>query len=94
MSNSPPIFRSEIHFSGHVQGVGFRYSVLQVAKGYEVTGLVENLSDGRVRMVAEGEPAEVSDFIGAVSERLHGYIRKVERADGLGERRHAGFAIR
>lgn len=94
MSSSPPVARAEVHFSGHVQGVGFRYSVMQVARGYEVSGLAENLADGRVRLVAEGERAEVDAFVAAVVERMHGYIRKTERHDSAGARAHEGFSIR
>ena len=94
MSSSTPVFRTEVHYTGHVQGVGFRYSVLQVARGYEVTGVVENLNDGRVRLVAEGESDEVGAFLEAVTERMHGYIRKVERSDLTGSREYSGFLIR
>ncbi len=85
--------RAEVHFAGHVQGVGFRYSVMQVARGYEVTGVVENLADGRVRLVAEGDADEVDAFVEAVGERLHGYIRKTERTDSRGPRMHSDFGI-
>jgi len=94
MNSSTAIARAEVHFSGHVQGVGFRYTVLQVAKGYEVSGLVENLVDGRVRLVAEGERSEVDAFVDAVAERMHGHIRKAERSDSAGPRGHVGFVIR
>jgi len=94
MKSPLPVARAEVHFSGHVQGVGFRYCALQVAKGYEVTGWVENLSDGRVRMWCEGERAEVDAFVAAVVERMHGHIRKVERSDSQGPREREGFVIR
>lgn len=70
----------KVHFSGRVQGVGFRYTTLQVAKEFEVTGAVANLADGRVELEVEGNRTEVTAFISAVEERLHGYIRKVERS--------------
>ena len=56
-------FHTLVHFSGHVQGVGFRYSTLQVAKEFEVAGYVSNLADGRVRVEVEGEESEVKAFI-------------------------------
>ena len=52
------IYHENVFFSGHVQGVGFRYAVLQVAKEYEVAGVVANLADGRVQLEAEGAEAE------------------------------------
>jgi len=94
MLRSTPVARAEVFFSGHVQGVGFRYAVHQVAKGYEVAGMVENLADGRVRMVAEADRAELDAFVTEVAERMHGSIRKTERHDSSGPRTHAGFVIR
>lgn len=88
------IARSIVHFGGHVQGVGFRYAVLQIAKEFEISGYVCNLADGRVLLEAEGERSEVEQFVGAISDRMTGYIRKVERTDESGPRQHRGFAIR
>ena len=50
----PSVVHLSVHFSGHVQGVGFRQATLQVAKEYEVAGFVMNLTDGRVRLEVEG----------------------------------------
>ena len=83
-----------VYFSGRVQGVGFRYSTLQVAKEFEVTGFVKNLPDGRVQLEAEGRQAEVSAFVSAIEERLHGLVRQVERHPGSREPQFAGFEIR
>lgn len=91
--NPDPIRQSTIHFTGHVQGVGFRYAVLQIAKGYEVTGLVRNLVDGRVQLIAEGNETEVEHFVAMVGERMAGYIRSVERTDTNTVRQYRGFAI-
>lgn len=68
-----------VHFSGHVQGVGFRYTTRQVAKEFEVTGFVQNLADGRVLAEVEGEADEIDAFVAAVRERMDGYVRQVER---------------
>lgn len=83
-----------VHFTGHVQGVGFRYAVMQVAREFEVSGHVRNLPDGRVLLEIEGEAREVSDFVDAVEERMHGYIRKTERESERREPVFAGFEIR
>jgi acylphosphatase len=65
-----------IFYSGHVQGVGFRYTAKAVAAGFEVTGTVRNLPDGRVALVAEGTRAELEAFRTAIREAgLSGLIR-------------------
>ena len=83
-----------VHFTGRVQGVGFRYQTLQVAKEFEVAGYVSNLADGRVRLEAEGEVAQVREFVSAVQERMEGYIRKSEVSEARRPAQFQGFAIR
>ena len=56
-----------ITFEGRVQGVGFRYTVKDLARGFDVCGSVKNLPDGSVEMQVMGEPEEVSDFIHGIS---------------------------
>ncbi len=58
----------QIYYSGNVQGVGFRYTVKSVATGFEVTGWVRNLGDGRVELVAEGAKGELEAFRQAVRD--------------------------
>ena len=55
--------RLSVHFEGHVQGVGFRQSARRLATGYEVTGEVRNLPDGRVHLLVEGEEEELRAFL-------------------------------
>jgi acylphosphatase len=81
-------------YSGHVQGVGFRYTTRSVASRFAVTGYVRNLSDGRVELVAEGEKPELNTFFSEIREQLGSHIRS-ERSDtqaASGE--FAGFEIR
>lgn len=68
--------RIQIFYSGNVQGVGFRYTVKTVAAGFEVSGTVKNLADGRVELIAEGEKAELTAFQQAIRESgLDHFIR-------------------
>lgn len=90
----PEVHHATVFFTGHVQGVGFRYQVMQVAKGFEVTGFVENLPDGRVWLEAEGSADEVRDFLAAVQERMEGFIRKTEHSVVSRVPQFTGFSIR
>ena len=66
----------QLFYSGHVQGVGFRYTVKSVASGFDVTGTVRNLPDGGVELVAEGAKAELAAFRQAIRESgLDHFIR-------------------
>lgn len=60
--------RMQVFYSGHVQGVGFRYQARQLATGFEVVGLVRNLADGRVELVAEGDETELREFRRSIRE--------------------------
>ncbi len=88
------VHHATVIFTGHVQGVGFRYTALQVAKEFEVTGAVRNLADGRVELEAEGSTEEVAAFVAAVEERMHGCIRKTERSADRRAPQFRGFAIK
>lgn len=86
--------RMRIFYSGNVQGVGFRYSTKSVAMGFEVTGAVRNLPDGRVELIAEGAREELETFRRAIRESgLDHFIRNEDVAwsDAIGEFR--GFEI-
>jgi acylphosphatase len=69
----------EVFFSGKVQGVGFRYTTKSVAMGFEITGIVRNLSDGRVQLVAEGERAELETFRAAIRDAGLGNLIRDEQ---------------
>ena len=78
----PDRVSQRIYYSGRVQGVGFRYSVKQIAAGYEVVGSVRNLEDGRVQMEAVGEREEIDSFLAAIRKsHLATYIRHVEQVE-------------
>ncbi len=86
--------RTIVLFSGHVQGVGFRYTTHSIARRYDVTGYVQNLADRRVELVAEGERQEIDAFLREVRERFFNHIRD-ERADtGPATGEFVGFEIR
>ena len=86
--------RMTLLYAGRVQGVGFRISTRQVAAGYEVTGTVRNLPDGRVEVVAEGDREELEAFRAAIPEAgLRGFIRDEQVAWGPALGGFRGFEI-
>ena len=83
-----------ILFSGRVQGVGFRYQTHSLAQQYEVVGWVANRDNGQVRLVVEGDPAELEDFLAALQEKMAGYIGDVEIQKGPASGEFSRFEIR
>ncbi len=86
--------RMQIFYSGRVQGVGFRYTAKTVATGFEVTGIVRNLPDGRVELIAEGARAELEAFRAAIrGAGLAGFIRDESVSWGEAKNEFHGFEI-
>lgn len=84
----------QVLYSGRVQGVGFRYAVQTLAAGYEVTGAIRNLNDGRVELTAEGQKQELEAFREAIREAgLAANIRKEEAHWEDAKGGFNGFAI-
>lgn len=69
----------QVFYEGRVQGVGFRYCVRQLACGFEVTGWVRNLPDGRVELQACGQAGELEEFLCAIQEsEVKAHIKRTE----------------
>ena|SRR5437870_13124726 len=67
----------QVFYEGNVQGVGFRWSVRHAATGFDVTGWVRNLPDGRVELQVTGEEDEVRGFLDRIAQgELHALIHK------------------
>lgn len=86
--------RLTVLYTGRVQGVGFRMTVRQLACGYDVTGTVRNLTDGRVELIAEGAKAELKDFLTGIAEsELSGFIDKQHETWSKPQGNIRGFSI-
>jgi acylphosphatase len=86
--------RCRLWVSGHVQGVWFRGSCAEQARDLAVSGWARNLPDGRVEVVAEGQPEAVHRLVawchqGPAQARVTGVEERSEVPEGL-----TGFAIR
>ena len=84
----------QIFYSGRVQGVGFRYTARSVASGFEVTGTVRNLADGRVELMAEGAEDELEAFRQAIrASGLEHFIQKEDVSWVQAKNEFRGFEI-
>ena len=93
MESEADVFHLLVHFTGHVHGVGLRYSVKQIAREFEVTGYVKNLADGRLELDIEGDQNECCRFLREVESALDNFIRAAARSDGHRERLFTRFRI-
>jgi acylphosphatase len=85
----------QVFFEGNVQGIGFRWSVKKIATGFEVTGWVRNLPDGRVELQISGDENEVREFLDAIAQsELRAHIRRQNEAPLAAPPNARGFEIR
>ena len=81
-------------FHGDVQGVGFRYTTRRIASTFpELTGMVRNLSDGTVELIAEGSRQDLDALLTAISAKMQSYITTIETTYISSCRRFSAFQI-
>lgn len=56
-----------LYISGNVQQVGFRAKTVAIANALDIKGNILNLSDGRVKIIAEGEDADLERLIKGIN---------------------------
>ena len=87
--------RATIIIQGVVQGVGFRFFVIEKARENNVTGYVQNLPDGTVKVIAEGDKGLLQDFIGMLKVGpVSAHVTGLEVAWDNGESQFSTFDIR
>jgi acylphosphatase len=86
--------RRRVTYSGRVQGVGFRYTTVSVARQFPVTGYVQNLRDGRVVVLAEGEGADLERFLADLSSTMRSCIREIQTETLAATGEFQGFSVR
>ncbi len=84
----------EVLYSGRVQGVGFRQSVYTLACKQSVHGYVQNLDNGKVRLVAGGESKQVSYLLDNVKTIWANNISSIDRKDIPFDDHFSGFSVR
>ena len=80
-------------YTGRVQGVGFRFTAVRIARRYELVGFVKNLPTGQVEMVAQGHPDDVKDCLRDISETFGRGISDTECLDIAVNGRYTDFEI-
>lgn len=86
---------TQVFYAGNVQGVGFRYTIKQIAKGFDVTGWIRNLADGRVELHANAAADELAAFIEAIGQsELRAHIKEQTAHPLTEELNTRGFEIR
>jgi acylphosphatase len=81
--------------SGQVQGVGYRFFAVRVARELGLKGWVRNLPDGRVEAFAAGPARLLEDFEARLRQGPRaGEVRGVEVEDCSSDARIEGFDIR
>ncbi len=82
-----------IIFTGRVQGVGFRFTVLDIANRYGLTGFVRNVLDGTVEMVAQGPADDIDDCIRDIERSFDDYVRESKIGDVPCDPQYTDFKI-
>jgi acylphosphatase len=75
------IVARKVIYTGRVQGVGFRYTVLRLADPLPLKGFVRNLPNGSVELLAEGDAASVESLLGSVEKAMGAYIKSQSITD-------------
>lgn len=87
------IIRVEVAYRGDVQGVGFRATTVHLSQDLDVHGLVKNMPDGTVKLVAEGEEAGVDTLLKRIKDRLGQHIDDAHRQSLQPTGEKTGFHI-
>ena len=85
--------RKHIIFSGHVQGVGFRYRAKKAADLYRCTGWVRNDWNGTVTMEIQGTEAQISQVLKSIEAGKYIWIERMDETPLYPEPGERGFGM-
>jgi len=85
-------FKARIY--GMVQGVGFRFSTVSMARRVGVSGYVKNMADGSVEVVAEGSADSCERLLAWLKKGPPGaYVRDVSVQETNYNGLYRGFTV-
>jgi len=83
----------KIVFSGRVQGVGFRFTALNIASRYQLTGYVRNIPNGDVEMLAQGSAEMIDECVRDIQDSFVGSINHVDIEEATPDPKFTDFRI-
>jgi acylphosphatase len=83
----------KIVFSGRVQGVGFRFTALNIANRYELKGYVRNIPAGEVEMVAQGLAEMIDECVRDLQDSFVGTISHIDIEEATPDPKLTDFKI-
>ena len=83
----------KIVFSGRVQGIGFRFTALNIANRCQLTGYVQNLPDGDVEMLAHGSAEMIDECIRDLQDSFVGSISHIDIEEATPDPKITDFKI-
>ena len=96
METEPANNQTSLHVivEGHVQGVGFRYFVKNMAEKLSLKGWVRNRFDGSVELLAEGDHENLLKLLDAVRiGPSHSIVTHVQADWSASEDRYSQFSF-
>lgn len=88
--------KKQLHliYSGRVQGIGFRYTILEIARQLKVAGWVKNLDDGRVEITAIAAEEVLKNFLLEINHHFSSYIHDLDSLWLPASGQHKDFEIK
>lgn len=66
IDSTKDLVRVHLVFIGQVQGVGFRYVMMEASSIFDLTGVAGNMPDGTVDAYWQGNPRDIENAVGFV----------------------------
>lgn len=85
----------EVHalFSGRVQGVGFRFRCSKEAIKLGLTGTVQNLSNGKVELIVQGEKEKIESLLSFLKQIFPDSAVLEKKESNLNQKTYSSFTV-